>query len=131
MRVARAIQRKRNTDAERQRRRQQWQHKVKLTQRLPEPVKDHLMLLGLARSADSVRGLLLDAILSRAMQDPSGEWLFEGSLRDLAEGGGLADGKPHNRSYLLACMQMFVAAGILKQVYVRKGRPVVYAIKEK
>jgi hypothetical protein len=128
MRVARAVQRKRNTDAERQRRRQQWQHKIKLTQRLPEPIRDTLMLRGLARSEDSVRGLLLDAVLSGAVQDPSGEWVFEGSIRDLAEEGGLADGKHHDLSYLLACMQMFVAAGILKPVYARKGRPVVYAI---
>jgi hypothetical protein len=86
------------------------------------------MLRGLARSEDSVRGLLLDAVLSGAVQDPSGEWIFDGSVRDLAD-GGLSDGKQHSFPYLLACMQMFVAAGILKPVYARKGRPVVYAIR--
>lgn len=129
MRAARAIQRKRNTDAERQRHRQQWQHAIKLTQRLPEPVRDTLMLRGLARPSDSVRGLLLDTILSRAAQDPSGEWIFEGSIRDLAEVGGLADGQQHSLRYLLACMQRFVDAGILTPLYSRKGKPVIYAIR--
>ncbi|MBU2831890.1 hypothetical protein [Acidithiobacillus ferriphilus] len=125
----RAIQRKRNTEAERQNRRRKRAHKLALAHKLPEIIKGNLMLRGLARSEDSVRGLLLEAVLSGAAQDPSGEWIFDGSVRDLAEEGGLADGQQHSLRYLLACMQMFVAAGILKPVYARKGRPVVYAIR--
>ncbi|WP_143217875.1 hypothetical protein [Acidithiobacillus ferrivorans] len=131
MRAARAIQRKRNTEAERQNRRRKRAHKLALAHKLPEPVRGTLMLRGLARPArpsGGVCGLLLDAVLSSAVQDPSGEWIFDGSVRDLAN-GGLSDGKQHSFPYLLACMQMFVAAGILKPVYARKGKPVVYALR--
>jgi hypothetical protein len=75
-----------------------------------------------------VRGQLLTTILKGAALDRDGRWIFDGSIRDLAE-GGLGDGRRHSFVYLLTCMQAFVEAGLLERLDARKGRPVAYAIR--
>lgn len=121
-------QRERDREAERAGRRWKRQQRLRGTPKLPDDLHGHLLLRGLARPVGSVRGQLLDAVLSDAIQDRDGHWLFDGSIRDLSM-GGLADGKIRDEHYLLMCMQAFVDAGILVRVYDRKGKPVVYRIQ--
>ncbi len=128
IKAARRTQRNRDLVAERAGRRWNRQQKLKAAKKLPEDIHGHLLLKGLARPVGSVRGQLLDAILSNAVQDRDGSWIFDGSIRDFAM-GGLMDGKVREKRYLLMCMQAFVDAGILVRVYDRKGKPVVYRIQ--
>ena len=126
--AARRKQRPRNTGAERQDRRRVRSQRLARAQRLPDAIKEGLLLRGLARPASSVRGQLLAALLNGAALDRDGRWVFDESIRDLAE-GGLGDGRRHSFVYLLTCMRDFVDAGILERLDARKGRPVVYAIR--
>lgn len=126
--AARRGQKARNTENERRDRRWKREQRIKKHQRLPDAIQEGLMLRGLARSATSVRGQLLAAILAGATLDGDGRWIFDGSIRDLAA-GGLSDGKQHSFVYLLNCMAEFVEAGLLEQLDARKGRPVVYAVR--
>ncbi len=121
-------QRPRNAAAERQGRRVRRQQKLASAIKLPPETVSRLRVLGLSRPVDSVRGMLLTAILSEATQSADGGWGFDGSIRDLAD-GGLADGKRHSRDYLLKCMQDFVRQGILEATDARRGRPTLYAVR--
>ena len=127
-RAARRAQRPRNTTAERQNRRWTRNQRLARAQRLPDDVRRALLLKGLARPADSVRGQLLAAVLAGAALDREGRWIFDGSIRDLAA-GGLADGLQHSVVYLLGCMQDFCEKGLLEKLDARRGRPVVYAVR--
>ncbi len=123
-------QKPRNTGAERRERRRKRVQRLAQAQRLPDNIREGLLLKGLARPATSVRGQLLAAVLAGAALDRDGRWIFDGSIRDLAA-GGLADGKTRRGRYLDRCMSVFVAAGILERLddRTRKGRPVVYAVR--
>ena len=126
--AVRRKQRPRNTSAERQDRRWNRGQRLARAQRLPDAIQEGLLLKGLARPATSVRGQLLAAVLSGAALDRDGRWIFDGSIRDLAE-GGLGDGRRHSFVYLLTCMRAFVEAGLLERLDARKGRPVAYAVR--
>ncbi len=126
--AARRKQKPRNTLAERQDRRRVRSQRLARAQRLPDTISAGLLLRGLARPANSVRGQLLAAVLAGAALDRDGRWIFDGAIRDLAE-GGLGDGRRHSFVYLLTCMQAFVEAGLLERLDARKGRPVVYAVR--
>ena len=121
-------QKERNREAERAGRRWKRQQRLRGAQKLPDDLHGHLLLKGLARPVGSVRGQLLDAILSGAVQDRDGRWVFDGSIRDLAA-GGLRDGRVRDEHYLLRCMQAFMDAGILEKQDARRGRPIVYLIR--
>ena len=118
----------RDTDAERRNRRLMRARKHADLPHLPDHIRKSLMLKGLARPADSVRGQLLTAVLSGATQEPDGRWVFHGSIRELAD-GGLADGKRHDKGYLLDCMRAFVAQGTLTRLGGQHGKALVYAIQ--
>lgn len=124
---ARRTQRTRNKRAERREHRLIRAQRLATAQRLPSAIRENLLLRGLARPATSVRGQLLEAVLSGAVFD-EGRWIFDGSIRDLAD-GGLRDGRKHSFVYLLNCMCDFVQAGILERLEARRGRPVVYAVR--
>ncbi|MHB8225058.1 hypothetical protein [Acidithiobacillus sp.] len=127
-RAARRTQRQRNATTERQNRRWTRDQRLARAQRLPEDVRKSLLLKGLARPTDSVRGQLLAAVLAGAALDRDGCWIFDGSIRDLAA-GGLGDKKVRDGAYLFSCMQAFVNAGVLERLDGRKGCPVVYAVR--
>ena len=127
-RAARRSQRQRNIAAERQDRRRTRGQRLARAQRLPDTVREGLLLRGLARPESSVRGQLLTAVLAGAMLEPDGHWIFDGSIRDLAA-GGLKDGQKRDSMYLNRCMRDFVDAGILERLDARKGRSVVYAVR--
>lgn len=121
-------QKARNVVAERQGRRWVRRQRMAGRQTLPGDIQKSVLLRGLARPADSVRGQLLSAVLATAILDHEGCWIFDGSVRDLAQ-GGLADGQVRDPGYLCACMRDFVRQGILEEAYRQKGRPVVYAVR--
>ncbi|MHB1658091.1 MAG: hypothetical protein ACYCRF_02110 [Acidithiobacillus sp.] len=127
-RAARRTQRQRNTTVERQNRRWTRNQKLAQAQRLPDDVRRTLLLKGLARPTDSVRGQLLAAVLAGAALDRDGRWIFDGSIRDLAA-GGLGDKKVRDGAYLFSCMQDFCEIGLLERLDARKGCPVVYAVR--
>lgn len=120
-------QKDRDRAAERQNRRWKQNQRQSRSIPLPDDLRGHLLLKGLARPVDSVRGQLLEVILSGAIQSRDG-WVYDGSIRDLAY-GGLPDGKIRNECYLLNCMRDFVEKGILEKQQARKGKPVVYRIR--
>ena len=125
---SRAEQKARNTTAERQGRRRARRQRMAGRQTLPGDMQEAVLLRGLARPADSVRGQLLTAVLAEAVMGPEGRWVFDGSVRDLAE-GGLADGQVRDHRYLCACMRDFVKQGILEETVRRKGCPVQYSVR--
>lgn len=94
---------------------------------LPDSTREALLMRGLARPVDSVRGMLLDAVLRDAVRDSRGDWIYDGSIRSLAD-GGLKDGKNRDLGYLRYCMQAFEDAGVLKRFDYRRGKPVVYRV---
>lgn len=125
--ASRRIQKNRDRTAERSLRRWKRDRRLSSMPKLPEDARESLLMRGLARPVDSVRGMLLEAILRDAVRDSRGVWLYDGSIRDLAD-GGLKDGNAHDLAYLSQCMQAFVDAGVLKKYDFRKGRPVIYEI---
>jgi hypothetical protein len=125
---SRTEQKARNTESERQGRRWARRQRMAGRQTLPGDVQKVILLRGLARPTDSVRGQLLSAVLAMSILDPDGRWIFDGAIRDLAQ-GGLADGRVRDPGYLCACMRDFVRQGILEEAYRQKGRPVMYAVR--
>jgi len=126
-------QKQRDKGAERLGRRQR--REQALNQRkagLPDDLASAILRRGLAREArpaTSVRGRLIAKIAQEAVWDGK-QWVFDGSIRDLAA-GGLDGGQPRAFSYLRVCLADLVEKGILEKLASRKGRPAVYRIVQK
>lgn len=125
-------QRQRDRTAERlSRRRKREQTLNRLSAGLPDDLAGAILQKGLvreARPANSVRGKLIAKIAQEAIWDGQ-QWVFDGSLRDLAAGG--LDGQKRAFSHLRDCLADLVAKGILEKLACRKGRPTVYRIVQK
>lgn len=126
LKTSRRQQKQRDKQAERAARRWSREQQLLKLPKLSATAQQRSLTIGLARPSESVRGLLLQSILTNATQNPHNEWVFNGSIRDLAVGG--LDGKRHSRGYLRACLQDFARVGILEKRYARKGKPTVYII---
>lgn len=125
-------QRQRDRAAERlSRRRKREQTLNRLSAGLPDDLARSILQSGLAREArpvNSVRGRLIARIAREAIWDGQ-QWVFDGSLRDLAAGG--LDGQKHAASYFRSCLADLVKRGILEKLAARKGKPTVYRIVQK
>jgi hypothetical protein len=120
-------QRRRDTVSERRGRRNARDHRDANAAHLPEHIQDAFLSKIRPPAVEQVRVQLLSAILSSSVLDPGKNWIFDGSIRDLAA-GGLSDRRDRDAMYLLACMRSFVESGLLTILYRQRGRPTIYRV---